>query len=71
MGEWDMHDAGAAPVVDEKDRLPVGTKATGVVVCQPGLGTRLLAPGPRAAVTWLVSLALRVPWRGAFTSPGS
>jgi hypothetical protein len=23
MGEWDMHDAGAAPVVDEKDRLHV------------------------------------------------
>jgi hypothetical protein len=43
MGEWDMHDAGAAPVVDENDRLAVGTSVTGIVVCHHhfGLGVRL------------------------------
>lgn len=43
MGEWDMHNAGAAPVVDENDRLSVGSKVRGVVVCHHefGLGLRL------------------------------
>jgi hypothetical protein len=43
MAEWDMHDPGAAPVVDEGDRLPEGTRVKGVVVCHHpfGLGMRL------------------------------
>ena len=41
--EWDMHDPGAAPFIEEADRLPVGTAVTGVVVCHHhfGLGVRL------------------------------
>jgi hypothetical protein len=43
MREWDMHDPGAAPVVEEHDRLAIGTEVTGEVVCHHhyGLGVRL------------------------------
>jgi hypothetical protein len=43
ISEWDMHNPGAAPVVDEDDRLPEGMLVRGVVVChhQFGLGVRL------------------------------
>jgi hypothetical protein len=38
-----MHDPGAAPIVEEQNRLMTGTHVTGEVVChhQYGLGVRL------------------------------
>jgi hypothetical protein len=38
-----MHDAGSAPVIPEADRLAVGDRVSGVVVCHHhfGLGVRL------------------------------
>jgi hypothetical protein len=40
---WDMHDVGAAPVIPESNRLAVGQRVSGVVVCHHhfGLGVRL------------------------------
>jgi hypothetical protein len=52
MGEWDMHNVGAVPVVDENDRLAAGTRVTCVVVCRHefGLGVRLDGSGEYAHV---------------------
>jgi predicted RNA-binding protein with RPS1 domain len=60
MGEWDMHDVGAVPFVDENDRLAAGTKVTGVVVCHHefGLGVQLDGRGDYGHVD-IVAIAPR------------